>query len=135
MSQKQLWYEKLHSSFGQYFSIKEVLYRDKTDHQDLIIFDTEEFGRVMALNHVVQTTERDEFIYHEMMTHVPLLAHGDAKKVLIIGEETGGFYVKCAAMPVLKKLSWSKLIKMWSIYAKNIFLTIMQGLMMIRDFS
>ncbi|WP_174891065.1 polyamine aminopropyltransferase [Candidatus Hamiltonella defensa] len=90
MSQKQLWYEKLHSSFGQYFYIKEVLYRDKTDHQDLIIFDTEEFGRVMALNHVVQTTERDEFIYHEMMTHVPLLAHGHVKKVLIIGGGDGG---------------------------------------------
>lgn len=90
MSEKPLWYEKLHSSFGQYFSIKQVLYRDKTDHQDLIIFDTEEFGRVMALNDVVQTTERDEFIYHEMMAHVPLLAHGDVKKVLIIGGGDGG---------------------------------------------
>jgi spermidine synthase len=44
----------------------------KTDHQDLVIFENAAFGRVMALDGVVQTTERDEFIYHEMMTHVPL---------------------------------------------------------------
>lgn len=43
----------------------------------------------MALDGVVQTTERDEFIYHEMMTHVPILAHGQAKKVLIIGGGDG----------------------------------------------
>ncbi len=43
----------------------------------------------MALDGVVQTTERDEFIYHEMMTHVPLLAHGNAKHVLIIGGGDG----------------------------------------------
>lgn len=43
----------------------------------------------MALDGVVQTTERDEFIYHEMMTHVPLLAHGHAKHVLIIGGGDG----------------------------------------------
>ncbi|EOT4769541.1 polyamine aminopropyltransferase, partial [Klebsiella pneumoniae] len=62
---------------------------EKTDHQDLIIFDNRAFGRVMALDGVVQTTERDEFIYHEMMTHVPLLAHGNAKHVLIIGGGDG----------------------------------------------
>ncbi len=61
----------------------------KTDHQDLIIFENAAFGRVMALDGVVQTTERDEFIYHEMMTHVPLLAHGHAKHVLIIGGGDG----------------------------------------------
>ncbi len=57
--------------------------------EDLIIFENAAFGRVMALDGVVQTTERDEFIYHEMMTHVPLLAHGHAKHVLIIGGGDG----------------------------------------------
>jgi hypothetical protein len=52
-------------------------------------FENAAFGRVMALDGVVQTTERDEFIYHEMMTHVPLLAHGNAKHVLIIGGGDG----------------------------------------------
>lgn len=90
MAQNEIWYETLHAGFGQYFTIDKVLYREKTEHQDLIIFENAAFGRVMALDGVVQTTERDEFIYHEMLTHVPLLAHGNAKKVLIIGGGDGG---------------------------------------------
>lgn len=90
MSRKEIWYETLHANFGQYFSIDQVLYHEKTDHQDLIIFENAALGRVMALDGVVQTTERDEFIYHEMMTHVPLLAHGNARRVLIIGGGDGG---------------------------------------------
>ncbi len=89
MAEKEMWYETLHSGFGQYFDVDKVLYRDKTAHQDLIIFENSTLGRVMALDGVVQTTERDEFIYHEMLTHVPLLAHGAAKRVLIIGGGDG----------------------------------------------
>ncbi len=89
MTDKEMWYETLHAGFGQYFSVDNVLYREQTEHQDLIIFQNAALGRVMALDGVVQTTERDEFIYHEMMTHVPLLAHGAAKRVLIIGGGDG----------------------------------------------
>ena len=84
------WKETLHPHFGQYFAIDQLVYQQKTEHQDLIIFDNANMGRVMALDGVVQTTERDEFIYHEMMAHVPLLAHGSAKRVLIIGGGDGG---------------------------------------------
>jgi spermidine synthase len=89
VADNNLWHETLHDHFGQYFAVDNVLYHEKTDHQDLIIFENAAFGRVMALDGVVQTTERDEFIYHEMMTHVPLLAHGQAKHVLIIGGGDG----------------------------------------------
>jgi len=89
MAQNDMWYETLHTGFGQYFTVDKLLYRDKTVHQDLVIFENAAFGRVMALDGVVQTTERDEFIYHEMMTHVPLLAHGEARRVLIIGGGDG----------------------------------------------
>lgn len=89
MADKEMWYETLHTGFGQYFAVDNVLYREQTGHQDLMIFENAELGRVMALDGVVQTTERDEFIYHEMMTHVPLLAHGAAKRVLIIGGGDG----------------------------------------------
>lgn len=84
-----MWYETLHTGFGQYFSVDKVLYREQTGHQDLVIFENAALGRVMALDGVVQTTERDEFIYHEMMTHVPLFAHGNARRVLIIGGGDG----------------------------------------------
>ncbi|MEM6162291.1 polyamine aminopropyltransferase [Erwinia sp. P6884] len=89
MAEQEMWHETLHAGFGQYFSVDNVLYREQTGHQDLIIFENAALGRVMALDGVVQTTERDEFIYHEMMTHVPLLAHGNAKRVLIIGGGDG----------------------------------------------
>lgn len=90
MSNKEIWFETLHSGFGQFFSIDKILYQDKTEHQDLIIFENDVMGRVMALDGVIQTTERDEFIYHEMMAHVPIIAHGRAKRILIIGGGDGG---------------------------------------------
>lgn len=82
--------ETLYKTYGQSFVIDEILFESKTEHQHLIIFNNEQFGRVMALDGVIQTTEKDEFIYHEMLTHVPLFAHGNAKRVLIIGGGDGG---------------------------------------------
>lgn len=83
-------YEVLYPSYGQYFKVDEVLFENKTDHQHLIIFNNPQFGHVMALDGIIQTTEKDEFIYHEMLTHVPLFAHPEPKKVLIIGGGDGG---------------------------------------------
>ena len=64
----------------QHLEITEVLFDQRTEHQHLIIFQNPCFGRVLALDGVVQTTEADEFIYHEIMAHVPLLAHGQARR-------------------------------------------------------
>lgn len=82
--------ETLHPWLAQRLRIDRVLFRDKTEHQDLIIFENERFGRVLTLDGVVQTTEGDEFVYHEMMAHVPIVAHGGARRVLIVGGGDGG---------------------------------------------
>ncbi|GEO79924.1 polyamine aminopropyltransferase [Pararhodospirillum oryzae] len=82
--------ETLHPSWRQGFKVTRVLYREKTDVQDLVIFENPTFGRVMMLDGVTQLTERDEFVYHEMMAHVPLFGHGAARRVLIIGGGDGG---------------------------------------------
>lgn len=82
--------ETLYPAYQQRFKVDNVLFEEKTEHQDLIIFENETFGRVMALDGVIQTTDSDEFVYHEMISHVPILAHGAAKKVLIIGGGDGG---------------------------------------------
>jgi len=87
---EQRYFETLHPGYGQYFDVDKVLFEQKTEQWHLVIFDNPFFGRVMALDGVIQTTERDEFIYHEMLTHTPLLAHGEAKSVLIIGGGDGG---------------------------------------------
>lgn len=82
--------ETLHSSWGQSFVMDEVLFENKTEHQHLIIFQNARWGRVMALDGIIQTTENDEFVYHEMLTHVPMFTHPDPKSVLIIGGGDGG---------------------------------------------
>ncbi|MEE4147599.1 polyamine aminopropyltransferase [Pseudomonas viridiflava] len=82
--------ETLYEGYGQRFRIEKMLHEVRTDHQHLVIFQNPRMGRVMALDGVIQTAEADEFIYHEMLTHVPILAHGAAKRVLIIGGGDGG---------------------------------------------
>ncbi len=82
--------ETLHAAWRQQFTVDEVLYEVRTGHQHLVIFRNARFGRVMALDGVVQTTEADEFAYHEMLAHVPLFAHGHARRVLIVGGGDGG---------------------------------------------
>ncbi len=83
--------ETLHPHFRCSMIADRVLYENRTGHQHLIIFDNATFGRVMMLDGVVQLTTKDEFIYHEMMAHVPLFSLGErAKRVLIVGGGDGG---------------------------------------------
>ncbi len=81
--------ETLYDSISQCFRIDKLYFERKTEHQHLMIFHNAFLGRVMTLDGIVQTTEKDEFIYHEMMAHVPILAHGAARSVLIIGGGDG----------------------------------------------
>lgn len=83
-------HEKLHPDHAQSLRVDRVLYDSATEHQRLRVFENARFGRVLTLDDVVQTTEGDNFIYHEMMTHVPIFAHGAARRVLIIGGGDGG---------------------------------------------
>jgi spermidine synthase len=82
--------ETLYPDWGQRFRFTRQLARVKSPFQDIALFETESHGRMMTLDGIVQITERDEFVYQEMLTHVPLLAHGNAKNVLIIGAGDGG---------------------------------------------
>jgi len=82
--------ETLYPAWGQRFRVVRELARVQSAFQDIMIFESETHGRVMLLDGVVQITEGDEFVYQEMLTHVPLLAHGSAGRVLIIGAGDGG---------------------------------------------
>ena len=82
--------ETLYAEWGQRFLVTRELARVQSAFQDIMIFESASHGRVMLLDGVVQITERDEFVYQEMLTHVPLLAHGAAHRVLIIGAGDGG---------------------------------------------
>ncbi|AQS87795.1 spermidine synthase [Neoasaia chiangmaiensis NBRC 101099] len=82
--------ETLYPDWGQRFRVKRELARVRSDFQDIVVFESESHGGVLVLDGAVQITERDEFVYQEMLTHVPLLAHPDARRVLIIGAGDGG---------------------------------------------
>jgi len=82
--------ETLYPAWGQRFRVVRELARVRSDFQDIVVFESENHGRVMVLDGVIQITEADEFAYQEMIAHVPLLAHGAAARVLIIGAGDGG---------------------------------------------
>ena len=95
--------ETLYKGWRTEYSCEEVYFDSETDHQRLVIFRNKDFGRMMMLDGVTQTTEADEFIYHEMLAHVPILAHGDARKVLIIGGGDGGMLREVLRHPGVEK--------------------------------
>jgi spermidine synthase len=85
------WYEEAyHPHWRQRFEIEALVYRGHTEHQEALVFESPILGRVLVLDGIVQTTERDEFVYHEMISHVAIMAHGAARDVLIIGGGDGG---------------------------------------------
>ena len=85
------WYEEdYHPHWRQRFEVERYIYRGRTQYQDAIVFESALLGRVLVLDGFVQTSERDEFIYHEMISHVAIVAHGRAREVLIIGGGDGG---------------------------------------------
>lgn len=92
--------ETLYPGWGQFHDVERVVVRLTTGHQDLVIFDSALFGRVLALDGIVQTTSRDEHVYHEMLAHVPLVAHGAARRVGIIGGGDGGILREVLRHPV-----------------------------------
>jgi len=71
--------------FRMSYQVDKVLYEMQTEHHHLVLFEQPFFGKMLMLDGATQITKRDEFIYQEMMSHVPLFAHGNAREVLIIG--------------------------------------------------
>lgn len=82
--------ERLHPGVRLGLEAKSVLYDSETPYQRVVIFENATFGRVLMLDNIIQTTEADEFIYHEMLTHLPITAHGAVRRILIIGGGDGG---------------------------------------------
>ncbi|KAE9555166.1 hypothetical protein FO519_001661 [Halicephalobus sp. NKZ332] len=77
---------------GQAFSLQidEVLFHEKSKYQDVLVFKSKTYGNVLILDGIIQCTERDEFAYQEMLAHLPMFAHPNPKRVLIIGGGDGG---------------------------------------------
>ena len=87
----ELWFTEKHSpNVGITLKVKRCILHRETPYQTLDILETYEYGRILLLDGLIMLTERDEFIYHEMIAHIPLVTHPDPKRVLIIGGGDGG---------------------------------------------
>lgn len=80
------------------------LYSGKSEFQRIDVFDSPEFGRFLTLDGYMMLTEKDEFIYHEMITHVPMAVHPLVKKVLVIGAGDGGVIRELTRYPEIEHI-------------------------------
>ena len=87
----ELWFTEKHTKDVN-FSIKvdKQLYTKTSPYQRIDVFESKEFGRFLTLDGFMMLTEKDEFIYHEMIVHVPMAVHPKVEKVLVIGAGDGG---------------------------------------------
>lgn len=86
-----LWFSEKHTDSVTFnIKIKQELYNKQSDFQHISVLDTYEFGRILVLDGYIMLTEKDEFIYHEMIVHIPMAVNPDIKKVLVIGAGDGG---------------------------------------------
>uniref|UniRef100_T1JHS3 Spermidine synthase n=1 Tax=Strigamia maritima TaxID=126957 RepID=T1JHS3_STRMM len=90
---KEGWFSELSSLWpNQCLSLEvdQILHREKSKYQDILVLQTKAYGKVLILDGVIQCTERDEFSYQEMISFLPLNAHPNPRKVLVIGGGDGG---------------------------------------------
>lgn len=101
----ELWFTEQHTPNVR-LSIKtdRQIYGGQSDFQRIDIFESPEFGRFLTLDGYMMLTEKDEFIYHEMITHVPMAVHPNIKNVLVIGGGDGGVIRELARYPEVESI-------------------------------
>jgi len=90
---KDGWFREISDMWpGQAMTLKvnQVLHHEKSEYQDVLVFESSDYGTVLVLDNVIQCTERDEFAYQEMITHLAMNSHPNPRKVLVIGGGDGG---------------------------------------------
>ena len=116
--------ENLYKKYNQNIAIEKKVVEKNSLYQNILIFDSKYFGRVMTLDKVVQITEHDHHAYSEMLTHVPILSHGNIKKVLIIGGGDGAIASEVLKYKKIEEISICEIdeevINLSKIYLKKI---------------
>lgn len=101
----EFWFtEKQTEHLGLTLRVRESLLVEQTPFQELAILDTYPYGRMLVLDGAIQTTEGDEFVYHEMITHVPLASHPLPQEILVIGGGDGGTVREILKHPEVKRV-------------------------------
>ncbi|MFA9424243.1 MAG: polyamine aminopropyltransferase [Sedimentibacter sp.] len=109
----ELWFTEEHTRDVR-FSIRvdEQLASAKSDFQKIDVFQTPEFGKVLVIDGYIMLTEKDEFIYHEMITHVPMSVNPNIKKILVIGAGDGGTVRELTRYDSVEKIDMVEIDKM-----------------------
>ena len=101
----EIWFSEFHTPDVKHsIRVNRHLYSEKSEYQQIDIFDTPEFGRVLALDGSVVLTERDEFIYDEMITHIPMAVHPNVSDILVIGAGDGGVVRELARYEGIRRI-------------------------------
>ncbi len=101
----ELWYSEHHTEHVRLsLKVKEQLFSKKSNFQDIAILDTYEYGRALILDGCLMVTEKDEFIYHDMIVHVPMATNLDIKNVLVIGAGDGGAIRELTRYPGIERI-------------------------------
>ena len=99
------WFSEAHTpNVKLSIKVDRQLYSGKSEFQRIDVFDSPEFGRFLALDGYMMLTEKDEFIYHEMISHVPMAVHPKAKNILVIGGGDGGTVREVLRYPTVEKI-------------------------------
>nr|WAU46217.1 spermidine N-methyltransferase [Erythroxylum coca] len=101
------WEEEAH-----FFKVEKVLFHGRSEYQDLFVFESVSHGKVAILNGSMQLTEKDEFAYQEMLTHLPLCSVSNPKKVLLVGGGDGGILREISRHPSVEQIHLCELDKM-----------------------
>lgn len=96
--------ENLNSYFGYFYTVKNKILETNSKFQKVEILNTEEFGKVLLLDGITQVSEKNEFQYHELMAHIPLLTQPDPKNILVIGGGDGGVDREVLKHPSVQKI-------------------------------
>lgn len=101
----EMWFnEKESDSLHVQHRVMQVLFQGRSQYQEIAVIDTVEFGRMLVLDGITQLSVRDEFVYHEMLAHVPLFTHPNPENVLVIGGGDGGTVREILKHPQVKRV-------------------------------
>ncbi|RYD02880.1 hypothetical protein N752_22980 [Desulforamulus aquiferis] len=99
------WFTENHTnSYKVSWRVTKLLHSETSALQEIAVIESPDLGRALLLDNVVQTSTRFEFIYHEMIAHVPLMIHPAPKKVLIIGGGDGGVAREVIKHPTVEQI-------------------------------
>ncbi len=125
----EIWFSKFHTSNVKLsVRIDKQLFSGESEYQRIDVFESQEFGKFVSLDGDIVFSEKDEFIYDEMVTHVPMAVHPNVKDVLIIGGGDGGVAKELLQYPFIQSIDVVETVKLFVDVCRDIFPEVSCGL-------